>query len=53
MAAPYNPAVELHNFSARPGAELVLRGLRDLENSEESHEAMLVLIGASSGPWHA
>lgn len=31
---------------ALPGAELVLKGLRDLEHGEESIDSLLVLIGA-------
>jgi hypothetical protein len=34
------------DLSALPGAELVLRGLEDLEQGEESIAALLVLVGA-------
>ena len=46
LASPYNSAVDVPDLAALPGAELVLRGLRDLERGEESVEALLVLIGA-------
>jgi hypothetical protein len=38
--------VDTAEWSSLPGAELVLKGLRDLEQSEDSTEAFLVLIGA-------
>lgn len=38
--------MDLRNLSALPGAELVLKGLRDLEQGEESTDSLLVLIGA-------
>ncbi len=43
---PYNPAVDVNELSPLPGAELVLAGLRDIEDGEESIAALLVLIGA-------
>ncbi len=33
-------------MSALPGAEIILKGLHDLERGEESIDALLVLIGA-------
>lgn len=33
-------------MSALPGAELIMKGLHDLEHGDESIEALLVLIGA-------
>jgi hypothetical protein len=38
--------VDARDVSALPGADLVLQGLRDLELSIDSTEALLVLIGA-------
>jgi hypothetical protein len=38
--------VDVNGLSSLPGAELVLKGLRDLERAEDSNEALLVLIGA-------
>jgi hypothetical protein len=38
--------VDAHHLSALPGSELVLKGLRDLEDGVESAESLLVLIGA-------
>jgi hypothetical protein len=38
--------VDVRDLSALPGAELVLKGLSDLERGEESADALLVLIGA-------
>lgn len=46
QATRYNPAMEVRHLSALPGAEIVLKGLRDLERREESIDALLVLIGA-------
>jgi hypothetical protein len=43
---PYNPAVDAQDLSALPGAELVLSGLRDIEQGDESIAALLVLVGA-------
>jgi hypothetical protein len=37
--------VDVQRFSALPGADLVIDGLRDLERGEESESALLVLIG--------
>jgi hypothetical protein len=38
--------VDVRTLSAFPGAELVIRGLSDLVHTEDSIEALLVLIGA-------
>ena len=38
--------MDVRNLSAFPGAELVIRGLSDLARTEDSIEALLVLIGA-------
>jgi hypothetical protein len=38
--------VDVRDLSALPGSELVLKGLRDLEEGVESAESLLVLIGA-------
>jgi hypothetical protein len=39
--------VDARTLTALPGADLVLKGLRDLEDGTESIEALLVRIGAS------
>jgi hypothetical protein len=44
--ARYNSVVESVDWGGLPGADLVLKGLADLERAEESIEALLVLIGA-------
>lgn len=38
--------MDVRDLSALPGAELVLAGLRDLEQGQESVAALLVLVGA-------
>ena len=38
--------MDVRDLSALPGADLVLKGLLDLERAEASNEALLVLIGA-------
>ena len=38
--------MDARELSALPGAELVLAGLRDIEQGQESIEALLVLVGA-------
>jgi hypothetical protein len=38
--------VDANELSALPGADLVLAGLRDLEQGRESTAALLVLVGA-------
>lgn len=43
----YNGPVDLSTLTALPGADLVLKGLRDLEDGIESIEALLVRVGAS------
>ena len=45
-ADPYNPAVDAYDLSALPGADLVLKGLQDLDDGRESIDALLVLVGA-------
>ena len=45
-ARRYNPVVDLHTLSALPGADLVVKGLHDLEAGTESIEALLVQVGA-------
>jgi hypothetical protein len=42
----YNSAVDARELSALPGADLVLTGLRDVEQGHESLAALLVLVGA-------
>jgi hypothetical protein len=44
--ARYNPFVDIRALSALPGADLVLKGIRDLESGAESVEALLVQVGA-------
>jgi hypothetical protein len=46
-AGRYNSNVDASTLTALPGAELVLKGLHDLEHGLESTEALLVQIGAS------
>jgi len=43
----YNGPVDVSTLTALPGADLVLKGLRDLEDGTESIEALLVGVGAS------
>jgi hypothetical protein len=38
--------VDVHDLSALPGAELVLAGLKDIEQGHESIAALVVLVGA-------
>jgi hypothetical protein len=38
--------VDVRTLSAFPGADLVIKGLGDLAHTEDSIEALLVLIGA-------
>jgi hypothetical protein len=40
--------VDTSTLTALPGADLVLKGLRDLEDGTESIEALLVWVGASN-----
>lgn len=44
----YNRPVNATSLTALPGADLVLKGLRDLEDGNESIEALLVQVGASN-----
>lgn len=39
--------MDVSTLTALPGADLVLKGLRDLEDGIESIEALLVRVGAS------
>lgn len=42
----YSSVVDTHALTALPGSELVLKGLRDLEQGHESIDSLLVLVGA-------
>lgn len=43
----YNDPVDASTLTALPGSDLVLKGLRDLEDGTESIEALVVRVGAS------
>jgi hypothetical protein len=45
---PYNRPMDPGTLTALPGADLVLKGLRDLQSGIDSIEALLVQVGASN-----